>query len=443
MRQDFLKNMLLIEEASVFTLYKEMMDIASFLVVPMFLIALLFEYLMDYQFPEVIKKLFIITLFAGSFYQFHTQAVDLSLRSASETLARVSPDNIFQKRWTETRVKTKHEGQSTWGWAKSFFVPNVNELIGTALFVIAQILLWILKLIYSTVYHLTYVFSGITAVLYFLGWTKDALKGTVRASIWCILQPYVVVALLALVGNSVSENIEAAGIAASSIDNLIWLFGITFLLLASPMMTYGMVQGDGIHSFGSKVGALSAMGAKKMMIYPALASHFMANSYSRINRGAQAGSRVFQGAQKSFSEIKSSLANNKRSSQSTNNPMTKFLSEKSINGNQGIANKVTSHQKNAEAITKKYLPNRPMQPSEIASKYTTPNSLKQAPENLTTKLQRKDTTLMASRYLSPEIMNKSAPKTKPAAAAAAPTRTPVTANTKSQIRPRRKTNELC
>lgn len=435
MRENFLKNMLLIEEPSVFILYKEMMDIASLLVIPLFLIALLVEYMMDFQFPEVIKKLFIITLFAGSFYQFHTKAVDLSLRSASETLARVSPNNIFQKRWTEGRVKTKYEGQSTWGWAKSFFVPNVNELIGTTLFVIAQILLWILKLIYSTVYHLTYVFSGITAVLYFLGWTKDALKGTVRASIWCILQPYIVVALLALVGNSVSENIEAAGVAASSIDNLIWLFGITFLLLASPMMTYGMVQGDGIHSFGSKVGAMSAMGAKKMMIYPALASHFMANSYSRINRGAQTGSRVFQGAQKNFSEIKNSLANSKRSNQSTSNPMSKFLSEKSINGNQGVANKVTSHQKNAEAITKKYLPNRPLQPSEIATKYTTPNSLKQAPENLTAKLKRKDTNLMASRYLSPEIMNKSIPKPK--------TTPPVTPSTKSQIRPRRKTNELC
>lgn len=441
MRQDFLKNMLLIEESSVFILYKEMMDIASLLVVPMFLIALLLEYMMEYQFPDVIKKLFIITLFAGSFYQFHTKAVDLSLRSASETLARVSPNNIFQKRWTETRVKTKHKGQSTWGWAKSFFVPNVNELIGTSLFVIAQILLWILKLIYSTVYHLTYVFSGITAVLYFLGWTKDALKGTVRASIWCILQPYVVVALLALVGNSVSENIEAAGIAASSIDNLIWLFGITFLLLASPMMTYGMVQGDGIHSFGSKVGAMSAMGAKKMMIYPALASQFLSNSYSRVNRGASTGNRVFQGAKKNFSDIRNSISNSRKASQNTQAPMTKFLSEKNISGQQGPASKVAAHQKNASSVTQKYLPSRKLQPSEVASKFASPQGLKQTPENLTTRLQRKDVALTANRYLSQEGMNKAVPRIKPTPKTVQ-TQTPVRPN-KSQIRPRRKENELC
>ncbi len=441
MRQDFLKNMLLIEESSVFILYKEMMDIASLLVIPLFLVALLVEYMMDFQFPDVVKKLFIITLFAGSFYQFHTKAVDLSLRSASETLARVSPNNIFQKRWTEGRVKTKYEGQSSWGWAKSFFVPNVNELIGTTLFVIAQILLWILKLIYSTVYHLTYVFSGITAVLYFLGWTKDALKGTVRASIWCILQPYIVVALLALVGNSVSENIEAAGIAASSIDNLIWLFGITFLLLASPMMTYGMVQGDGIHSFGSKVGVMSAMGAKKMMIYPALASQFLSNSYSRANRGASTGNRVFQGAKKNFSDIRNSIANSRKASQNTSSPMTKFLSEKNISGQQGPASKMAAHQKNASAVTQKYLPSRKLQPSEVASKFASPQGLKQTPENLTTRLQRKDVALTANRYLSPEAMNKAVSRTKPTPKTA-PTQTPVRPN-KSQIRPRRKTNELC
>jgi hypothetical protein len=431
MRENFLKNMLLIEEPSVFILYKEMMDIASLLVIPLFLIALLVEYMMDFQFPEVMKKLFIITLFAGSFYQFHTKAVDLSLRSASETLARVSPDNIFQKKWTETRVKTKHEGQSTWGWAKTFFVPNVNELIGTTLFVIAQILLWILKLIYSTVYHLTYVFSGITAVLYFLGWTKDALKGTVRASIWCILQPYVVVALLALVGNSVSENIEAVGIAASSIDNLIWLFGITFLLLASPMMTYGMVQGDGIHSFGAKVGAMSAMGAKKMMIYPALASHFMVNSYSRINRGAQTGSRFYQGAQKSFGQVKNALSN--KGAKNEASPATKYLSTQAMktSPNSSSSNMI-KHQKTANKIAHHFLSTKKV------PEYLHPKNLEKSPENLESKLRQKDNALMVNRMLSPSGMNQKVTR----AAANLAAKASQNKQTKKPIPTRRSRNEL-
>lgn len=431
MNQSFLKNMLLIEEPSVFTLYKEMMDIASLLVGPLFMIALLLEYLADFQFPEVVKKLFIITLFAGSFYQFHTRAVDLSLRSASETLARVSPNNIFQKKWTETKVKTKHEGQSTWGWAKSFFVPNVNELIGASLYVIAQILLWILKLIYSTIYHLTYVFSGITAVLFFLGWTKDALKGTVRASIWCILQPYVVVALLALVGNSVSENIESAGVATSSIDNLIWLFGIIFLLLASPMMTYGMVQGDGIHSFGAKVGAMSAMGAKKMMIYPALASHFLMNSYGRINRGAQTGNKLFQGAQKSFGEVKNALSS--KGSKNEASPASKFLSAQAMKTHpKSSSPNMMRHQKTANKVAHEFLL------TKKAPEYLHPKSLEKAPENLESRLRQKDNSLMVKRMLSPSGMNQKVTRT----AANPASKTSLNKPTKNSKPTRRSRNEL-
>lgn len=432
MKQDFLRNMLLIEEPSVFILYKEMTDIALLLLFPLFLVGLITEYFTDFQFADIIKKLFFVSLFISFFYQFHTKAVEVSLTSASETLTRISPNNIFQKRWTEGRIKT--ETKTSWGWAKSFVVPNLNELIGTTLFVLAQVLLWILKLIYSTVYHLTYVFSGITAVMYFMGWTRDALKGTIQASIWCLLQPYVIVALLALVGNSINESMDSDGLVAGSMDGLIWLFGITFLMLASPLMTYGMVKGDGIHSFGSKVGAMTAVGAKKMMMYPVLASHLLSNSYNSMNRGAAAGSRVFKGAQKSFSGIKNSIAHSKKANQTTSSPVTKFLSEKNMAGSPVLNTKTATHQRNASAATKKYLPNRPLHPSEVVSKFASPQALKSTPESSANGQKKRDVTSTASRYLSPEVMSKNVSQAKPSHT--------TTSVKKSQIRPRRQTHEL-
>lgn len=144
-------------------------------------------------------------------------------------------------------------------------VPNLNDILATAFFLLAKVFIWLLKLIYSTVYHLTYVFSGITAVLYFLGWTKDALKGTVQASLWCMVMPFVIVAILALVGNSIDDSALGSDLIISKIDTIIWLFGVTLLLLISPFITFGMIKGDGIHSFGSKMGTMVASSGMKAM----------------------------------------------------------------------------------------------------------------------------------------------------------------------------------
>jgi len=340
MRSEFLRNLLLIEEPSVYRLYQEMTQISMMLIGPLFLLAVIFEFLGEMQFVEVLKKLFLISFFITFFYQLHTKAVDVSLRTASETLTRVSPNNIFTKRWTEMRIKTPKD--ESWSWAKSFALPNVNEMIGTTLFVLAQVLLWILKLIYSTVYHLTYVFSGVTAVLYFLGWTKDALKGTVQASIWCVLLPFVVIAILALVGNTLNDNVQGTGLAVGSIDSLIWLFGITLLLITTPFMTLGMVKGDGVHAFGAKVATLTTLAAKNMVFsYPSQVLNAYSNTKSGLVKSYRFGNRSY-GKAKNFLQKKCDVSQAKQDVNSSN------VTAQKMNKNVSAATTVRSHSSHRE-----------------------------------------------------------------------------------------------
>ena len=270
---NILREMLLIEDPSIFRLYQEMMNIAGYFVAPVFTIALLLEYFGEINFGGVVKKLLLITIFMGAFYQFHSKAVELSLESASYTLKKVSPRNLFVKKWYHTKVKTKEKKE--WNFIQSIAIPNLNDLLATAFFLLSKVFIWLLKLIYSSVFHLTYVFSGVTAILYFLGWTKDALKGTVQASLWCMAMPFVIVAILALVGNSIDETALGGELIVSKVDTIIWLFGVTLLLLISPLITFGLVKGDGIHSFGSKMGSMVvSSGLKAMALSPVLAAGF-------------------------------------------------------------------------------------------------------------------------------------------------------------------------
>ncbi len=268
---NILREMLLIEDPSIFRLYQEMMNIAGYFVAPVFTIALLLEYFGEMNFGGVVKKLLLITVFMGAFYQFHSKAVELSLESASYTLKKVSPRNLFVKKWYHTKVKTKEKKE--WNFIQSIAIPNLNDLLATAFFLLSKVFIWLLKLIYSSVYHLTYVFSGVTAILYFLGWTKDALKGTVQASLWCMAMPYVIVAILALVGNSIDETALGGELIIAKVDTIIWLFGVTLLLLITPLISYGLIKGDGIHSFGSKMGSMVvSSGLKAMAFSPMLAA---------------------------------------------------------------------------------------------------------------------------------------------------------------------------
>lgn len=260
---NILQEMLLIEEPSIFRLYKEMTSIATYFIAPVFTIALILEYFGEMDFGGVIKKLLLITVFIGAFHQFHTTATKIALDNASYTLKKVSPRNLFVKKWYHTKVRTTEKRE--WNFIQSLVVPNLNDLLATAFFLLAKVFIWLLKLIYSSVYHLTYVFSGVTAILYFLGWTKDALKGTVQASLWCMIMPFVIVAILALVGNSIDESALGSELIVTKVDTIIWLFGVTLLLLISPLISYGMIKGDGIHSFGSKMGAMVVSSGMKSM----------------------------------------------------------------------------------------------------------------------------------------------------------------------------------
>lgn len=309
MSQDILRQMLLIEDPSIFKLYTEMTSIATYFVLPVFLIALCLEYFSDMKFFEVIKKLLIISIFITCFYGIHTTAVDLSLKSASLTLKKVSPKNLFVTKWYKSKVRTKKK--KDWGFLDAFVIPNLNDLVATTFFVLSKVFIWLLKLIYSTVYHLTYVFAGLTAVLYFLGWTKDALKGTIQSSLWCMILPFVLVAILALVGNSMEYRASDGEIAFSSIDNLIWLFGVTLLLLISPLITYGMIKGDGVQSAGSKMSTmLMNSGTQALAIMP-----MMTRSYQNAKSYAFRGQRQFSQMKNRFGQLKTSQLKNSNNSQ--------------------------------------------------------------------------------------------------------------------------------
>jgi len=258
-----IKDMLLIEEPTIQLLKDEIMNYSHWFILPSFVFALCLEYFTDLKFGEVIKKLILILTFMSVFYTVHTAGVDLSFKASEEILKKVSPKNIFLRSWTEVKVKTKDS--ANWNWIQKFAIPNINDLIGTALFILSKIFIWILKLIYSTVYHLTYVFAPLTALLFFFPITRGSIAGTIQSSLWCMFMPIVLVSILAIVGNSIQIPAKEGSLAIISIDHIIWIFGVTILMLMSPILTIGILRGGGVALSGSAIGAMMTNSTMKIL----------------------------------------------------------------------------------------------------------------------------------------------------------------------------------
>lgn len=258
-----IKEMLLIEETTVSILRDELLNVSKWFLIPSFGFALVLEFFGELQFTEVIKKLILIMVFMGAFYSIHKSGVDLSFKASEEILKKVSPQNIFLRKWTEVKVKTKED--TSWNLLQKFAIPNVNDLVGTTLFLMSKVFIWILKLIYSTVYHLTYIFAPISAILYFFPITKGSIAGTIQSSLWCMLMPIVLVSIFAIVGNSIQVPAQNGDLSIISIDHILWLFGVTLLLLMTPVLTIGLLRGAGVALSGSAIGMMMTNSAMKVL----------------------------------------------------------------------------------------------------------------------------------------------------------------------------------
>lgn len=268
MNTGVMRSMLLLDVPNISTLRIGVESYSKVFLSVAFVSALGWELATEMKFMGVVKNLVLALVFMGFFYQFHTKAVEVSFKASEELLREVSPRNIFLKKWNE--VKVKNLDNSSGSFIDKIVVPNLNDLLGTALFLLSKVCILILKLIYTTVYYFTFIFAPVTAVLSFIPTSKGSMAGTITSSLWCILLPFVLAVFLALVGNTVQFPSENGQLAVSSMDHLIWIFGITLLMLLTPSFTYSLIKGS-VASTADAVGVkMTGVGAKALVSLPIL-----------------------------------------------------------------------------------------------------------------------------------------------------------------------------
>lgn len=347
-----IRSMLLLDEPNISGLRLGIENYSKVFLSVAFIGALVWEFVTDMKFLGVVKNLVLALIFMSFFYEFHTKAVDLSLNASEELLREVSPRNIFLRKWNEVKVKTA--AQSNSGFIDGIVIPNLNDLLGTALFLLSKVCILILKLIYTTVYYFTFIFAPVTAVLSFLPVSKNSMAGTITSSLWCILLPFVLVVFLALVGNSIQMPAQNGELAVSSMDQLIWIFGITLLMLLAPSFTFSLIKGT-IASTADAVGVkMTGIGAKALVSIPVgygLAQKIMGKGKDKKKIGGKNNFKRYSNYNPNSMSNYSNPQSTKKSFQSAFNEKGGFNSNHSDRSNVKVSemkmNQVSSKQKSS------------------------------------------------------------------------------------------------
>lgn len=276
-----LKDLLLITNPKVLGLSNYLNQSALLFLLPAFYIGMIVEYFTNFDFKSVAKRSVIAFLAIKLLVPIHIEAVDTSLKVSSELLGRYSPQNKFLMAYQNAKVES-HAGVKAGVWSKLTNIVKmvVDDPIVMIIFLLSYVAFFLLTQLYSLTYHLAIALFGLCAVLSILPITSKSLTGAVKTSLWCIIMPFVVAIVLALIGDSDAFFKTYSGGIVQNLESLIQLLVMTIILLLTPMITSKIMNDSGVSGVAENLGQMAAMST--MIGGASIASKFIGSKSQMI-----------------------------------------------------------------------------------------------------------------------------------------------------------------
>jgi len=255
-----LKDLLLITNPKVLGLSQYLNQSALLFLLPAFYIGMCVEYFTNFDFKSVAKRSIIAFLAIKLLVPIHVEGVDTSLKISSELIGRYSSQNKFLMAYQNAKSETV-DGEKTgvWGKLTSIVKMVVDDPIVMIIFLLSYVAFFLLTQLYSLIYHLAIALFGLCAVLSILPITSKSLVGAVKTSLWCMIMPFVVAIVLALIGDSDAFFKTYSGGIVQNLESLIQLLVMTIILLLTPLITTKIMNDTGVSGVADNIGQMAAM----------------------------------------------------------------------------------------------------------------------------------------------------------------------------------------
>lgn len=252
----FLKELLLIQNSNVISLAEYLNRTSMLYVLPCFYMAMICEYLTNWDFKGVVKRSMIAVLAIKLLAPLHVSFVNESLAISSQLVKRYSPQNKFLTAYNSVKMDKK---VGVWHKLSNIVEMIVTDPIVLIIFLLSYIAFFLLTQLYSLVYHLGIVLIGICALLSIFPMTAKSLHGALKTSLWCVLMPFIVAIVLCLIGDSDAFLKSYSGGIVQNLESLIQLLIMTIILLMTPVITSKIMSDTGITTVAENLGQMAAM----------------------------------------------------------------------------------------------------------------------------------------------------------------------------------------
>ena len=233
-----------------------------------FVAGAMWEFFSKNQYKELLMRTVLSLIILASYEGFLIKSVETSFVVADRILKKNSKNNYLTQGYLKARQKlrketSKREHEKVRArdgkvglWDKFLVMAKVdfNDLVATIIWLLIYIAFFILKLLYTTMFYLLYVFLSLQALAFIFPVTANSLQGSLRTYLSLIITPLVATIILIILGNN-AEYVSNTGkyTVSETLRGLIQLLLSGILLLFSPVFASTLLDGRGSVMAASKV----------------------------------------------------------------------------------------------------------------------------------------------------------------------------------------------
>ena len=266
-------DLLLFDIPGIGILAKDIVQSGKTFLGAVFMVGAIWEFFTTGRYTELVLRTVLCLLVFASHEPFLKKSIGASFALSEQFLKKNSPQNrliVGLKKATEItkkeiKEKARRHGKDrpAW-WDRLLVMAKVawSDAITVVIWLLVYCVFLMLKILYTTMFHLLYVFLPVQALLCLFPPTQSSLQGAFRTYLRLVMTPPVIAVILVIFDGSMDYVTDIANYTVSeNLRGLVQLLMSGILLLLSPVFASAILDGRGTTAVGSKVAHIAALGA--------------------------------------------------------------------------------------------------------------------------------------------------------------------------------------
>ena len=336
---NFFYELLFFESPQIVNVSEYFIRSAQLFIGVVFALSALWEFFTQNRYRELILRTIFSLLVLSSYRPFLEKSLEVTFKISEKIVKDNDPHNYIVKGFRQAQkiasskikkreedsLKSSHKFIGLWDKLKIMSKVIWSDTVSVITWSLVFCTFFMLKVIYSSMLGLLYVFVPLQALLFIFAPTAQAFGGAFKTYLSLILTPMVVAVLLIILGNNLDSVSDLSQYTLTeTLEGLIQILLTGILLLFSPSIASGLVSKVGSIVIGGKISQIlssavmtAGLGSlvKETLTLP---KRMYRGSY---RKGEELTKKLIKGSKPSSSQVLPAFPKKKVSTQKKSSPV--------------------------------------------------------------------------------------------------------------------------